>query len=69
MSESTTAATADVSAPEPTTPEQEHQFHHYRGNEIPWYVRMIWVGFWIFAVYYVITNLFPILQVELISPP
>jgi len=32
-------------------------------------VRMIWVGFWIFAVYYVITNLFPILQVELISPP
>jgi hypothetical protein len=50
-------------------PEQEHSFHHYRGNAIPWYVRVIWIGFWIFAVYYIIANFFPAMQVELISPP
>lgn len=50
-------------------PDQEHAFHHYRGNAIPWYVRVIWIGFWIFTVYYIIANFFPALQVELISPP
>ena len=43
----------------------EHQHHDYRGNEIPWYVRAIWIGFWIFAVYYTIQFLFPALQLEL----
>lgn len=43
----------------------EHQHHDYRGNEIPWYVRAIWIGFWIFAVYYTIQFLFPALQREL----
>ena len=32
--------------PRNTSAETEHQHHHYSGNEIPWYVRAIWVGFW-----------------------
>ena len=36
---------------------------------IPWYVRAIWLGFWVFAVYYTARYLFPDLQVELLSPP
>lgn len=47
----------------------ERKYHHYRGNRIPWYVRLIWLGFWIMAVYYVVTYLFPALQVEMVSPP
>lgn len=69
MSEQSSAAPATAPAPEQTSPQEEHRFHHYRGNEIPWYVRLIWVGFWIFTVYYVVVNLFPALQVELMLPP
>lgn len=52
-----------------TTPEMEGRWHTYVGNRIPWYVRLIWLGFWVFAVYYTITYLFPALQVEIVSPP
>jgi hypothetical protein len=47
----------------------EHSYHRYVGNRIPWWVRMIWLGFWVFAIYYVVTYLFPSLQSELLSPP
>ena len=40
-------------------PEVESRYHGYVGNRIPWYVRLIWLLFWIFAVYYVIVYLFP----------
>jgi hypothetical protein len=50
---------------EPTTPENDQRFHDYVGNAIPWYVRAIWIGFWIFAVAYTIIYLFPALRVEL----
>ncbi len=40
--------------------EVENQFHNYTTNRIPWYVRMVWIGFWCFAVYYTIRYLFPI---------
>ena len=70
MSESTPPdVSLSGSGPEQTSPEQDHVWHFYRGNEIPWYVRVIWLGFWIFAIWYVIQNLFPALQIELISPP
>ena len=62
-------AEAEHAGPEQTTPEQEHAYHYYRGNEILWYVRAIWLGFWIFTVYYIIRNFFPALQVELVLPP
>ncbi len=52
-----------------TTPEMEGRWHTYVGNRIPWYVRLIWLGFWVFAVYYTITYLFPAMQTEIVSPP
>ena len=58
-----------TAAPEQTSPEDEHVFHHYRGNVIPWYVRLIWVGFWIGSIYYIIKYFFPAMQIELVSPP
>ena len=48
--------------PEDTSAAVENRFHTYVGNRIPWYVRLIWVCFWIFAIYYTITYLFPDLQ-------
>jgi hypothetical protein len=58
-----------MAAPENTPAEVEHQHHNYVGNAIPWYVRAIWIGFWIFAVTYTIRYLFPALQVELFQRP
>jgi len=49
--------------------EEEHQFHHYTGNTIPWYVRLMWLGFWILAIAYTIRLLFPAMQAELFQRP
>lgn len=54
---------------DPASPEVEGRFHTYVGNRIPWYVRLIWLCFWVFAVYYVIVYLLPNLQTEILSPP
>ena len=39
----------DLSPPPPSTgsPQAEHRYHDYIGNAIPWYVRVIWIGFWV----------------------
>ena len=55
--------------PDNTPAEIEHQHHDYVGNAIPWYVRAIWIAFWIFAVVYTIRYLFPALQAELFQRP
>jgi len=60
---------AQVDEPPKHTARAEHHFHQYTGNRIPWYVRLIWLLFWIFAVYYFVVYLVPIMQVEMISPP
>ena len=52
---------------ERTTIESDTRYHHYRGNRIPWYVRLMWLGFWIFAIAYTIRLLFPALQTELLQ--
>ena len=52
---------------ENTSAETEHQYHHYTGNRIPWYVRLMWLGFWVLAVAYTIKFLFPALQLELFN--
>jgi len=54
-----------MSEVEDTSAETEHEHHHYQGSRIPWYVRLIWILFWVFAVYYTIRYLFPAIQVEL----
>lgn len=51
------------------TAEEEHRHHTYTGNDIPWYVRMIWMFFWVFVVYYGITYFLPAIDAELLSPP
>ncbi len=53
-----------MAEPEHASAEVEHEFHHYTGNRIPWYVRLIWLGFWAFAIYYTIRYLFPAIQTE-----
>ena len=58
--------------PDPTNssaPQAENRFHDSVGNAIPWYVRAIWIGFWIFAVTYTIRYLLPAMQTELIQRP
>ena len=46
---------------------QDSQFHNYTSNAIPWYVRLMWLGFWTLAIVYTIRFLFPALQAELIT--
>jgi hypothetical protein len=45
----------------------EHDYHDYRGSAIPWYVRVLWLGFWALAVYYTVQHLIPAMQVELLG--
>ncbi len=65
----TTEPSADVPQAAEGAAEVEHRYHHYTGNRIPWYVRLLWVLFWVFAIYYTLTYLFPALRVEMTSPP
>ncbi len=58
-----------MTKPDPSTAEAEGEFHDYRTNQIPWYVRAIWILFWSIAIYYAVAYLFPNLQVELVNPP
>ncbi len=46
----------------------EQLYHHYTGNQIPWYVRLIWLLFWIFVIYYSVKYFLPAVQTEMISP-
>jgi hypothetical protein len=65
MMEKTTMSTMRESG----TPEQELKYHTYTGNLIPWYVRLIWVMFWIFAIGYGIAYFLPAIQIEMVTPP
>jgi len=49
--------------------EQESQNHTYSGHVIPWFVRLMWMVFWTFAIGYVVKFLLPALQSELLTPP
>ncbi len=62
-------STTDDPLAEESTAQAEHKFHHYTGNRIPWYVRLVWILFWVFAVVYTLQYLFPELRVELTAPP
>lgn len=50
-------------------PEQENQFHTYVTHRVPWFVHVLWLCFWILAIWYVLTYQFPIIQSEFKSPP
>ena len=68
MLEQPPATPADAPASE-TDAVREGRCHTYFTHRIPWYVRFIWLLFWVFAVAYVIRYLFPALQVEISNPP
>lgn len=55
--------------PDSGAPENEAKFHTYSSHTIPWYVRLIWVIFWIFAIGYVVQNFLPAIQRDLLTPP
>jgi len=57
-----------MSTLDPHSPQAEHRHHAYVTNRIPWYVRAVWIFFWVFAVYYTVTYLFPTLRNELVIP-
>lgn len=42
----------------------ENKYHDYSTNKIPWLVRVIWILFWSFAIYYTLVYLFPDIQHE-----
>jgi hypothetical protein len=58
-----------MSAPETTTATEENRYHSYVGHAIPWFVRLLWILFWCYAIWYVIAGLMPALDSELLSPP
>jgi hypothetical protein len=58
-----------MSVPEPRSPADEGRHHTYVGTAIPWYVRLMWIAFWVLAITYVISYLLPALKRELITPP
>jgi hypothetical protein len=37
----------------------ERQYHNYTTHRIPWFVRIIWIAFWIGLVWYLITYAVP----------
>ena len=39
---------------EDTTPQTEGRYHTYVTHHIPWYVRGLWICFWVGAVWYVV---------------
>jgi hypothetical protein len=48
---------------------REELYHDYSGNRIPWYVALLWLGFFAFAVWYLLEYLIPALQREMLAPP
>jgi hypothetical protein len=42
-----------------TAPQNENRFHTYVTHQIPWYIRVMWVGFWIGLVWYLVAYAIP----------
>ena len=36
------------------SPPVERQFHSYVTHHIPWYVRAMWIAFWIGMIWYIV---------------
>jgi len=44
-------------ASRPDQPLESARYHMYEANPAPWWVAVIWVGFFVFAIAYLILNL------------
>jgi hypothetical protein len=42
-----------------TTAEDDKKHHTYTTHRIPWYVRAMWVGFWIGMIWYIVAFAIP----------
>lgn len=51
------------------SPESERQYHYYASHTIPWYVHVLWVSFWIFAIGYMLVYALPSVGPEIANPP
>lgn len=58
-----------MNKPEDTNAKEESLFHQYTGNDIPWYVRAIWILFWAFAIFYMLRFALPMIPIEMETPP
>lgn len=41
------------------SPQQDASYHTYNTHHIPWYVRLMWLGFWVGLIWYVIKYAIP----------
>jgi len=41
------------------TAQADRAFHTYTTHHIPWYVRLLWVGYWVAAIWYVVKFAIP----------
>jgi hypothetical protein len=58
-----------MTEPEAHSAEAEHHHHRYISNYIPWWVHLMWVSFWVLAIWYVLRYLFPAIQSDFRTPP
>jgi hypothetical protein len=48
-----------AAASSPDAPLEDGRYHIYEPNPIPWWVVLVWLGFIVFALVYLITSLLP----------
>jgi hypothetical protein len=49
--------TSPAAASRPDAALEDGRWHIYESNPAPWWVALVWLGFFVFAVTYLITNL------------
>ena len=42
---------------DPSTPLEDGRYHIYESNPVPWWMALLWLAFFVFAVTYLIRNL------------
>ncbi len=42
-----------------TEPKQDRRYHTYTTHRIPWYIRVMWLCFWIGMIWYIVTYAIP----------
>lgn len=43
----------------PAVTHEDRQFHTYTTHRIPWYVRLMWIAYWIGLIWYIIAYAIP----------
>jgi hypothetical protein len=55
--------------PADVPPEIENKNHTYTTNQIPWYVHVLWISYWVLAISYVLYYQLPVIRTEFLTPP